>query len=215
MKFWTLWLRVVLLAGILLAARVALAAPVTCSYGYQDSTCGTNLYNAPQAAPTCPGTAGWTIVVPAKWIGSTFSPPQCNYTPPPACPNGFTQTAAPAWNGSSWVGLACSSPPAPPQSTDPASQCQATATPQGYRATSGVTGPTAMNPQMSVVAQVVGLTNYASDSVYTWSAQGPMFTSACGVTGTNYVIACLVHPNGQINGLIPQYVTGSSGSCNH
>lgn len=126
MRFLKLWFKVVLLAGILLSGRAALAAPVTCSYGYQDSTCGTNLYNAPQVAPTCPGTAGWTTAAAAQWIGSRYTAPQCNYTPPPTCPSGFNQTSAPLWNGSGWVGLGCAvPPPAVPSMPQLAATCEA------------------------------------------------------------------------------------------
>lgn len=107
MSYWRIWLKVVFLAGILLFGRAALAAPVTCSYGYQDSTCGSFLSNAPQAAPTCPGSAGWTTAVAAKWIGSQYSAPQCSYQAAPTCPTGYTQTVAPAWNGSSWGSPGC------------------------------------------------------------------------------------------------------------
>lgn len=215
MRLLKLWFRVMLLGGILLAGRGAFAAPVTCSYGYQDSTCGTNLYNAPQVAPTCPGTAGWITTASARWIGSQFSAPSCSYQAPPTCPNGFTQTSPATWDGSGWVGLGCAAPPLVPPPLDPASQCLASATPQGYTATSGVTGPSPMNSRASVLAQVVGLTNYGSDSLYSWSALGPQYTSACGIVGSGYSILCLVHPNGQINGLIPSYLNASSGSCNH
>lgn len=140
----------------------------------------------------------------------------------PDCPAGLQ------WTQQSTGVYTCAAPPPPPPPTPPpqggdgtgggstpASQCLATATPQGYTATSGVTGPTGMTPQVAVIAQVVGLTNYSSDSVYSWSASGPTYTSACGQQGSQYVIACLVHPNGQVNGLIPQYTVGSGGSCNH
>lgn len=107
MRFFELMLKYALLIAVLFCGRGALAAPVTCSYGYQDSTCGSSLSNAPQVAPTCPGTAGWTTTVSARWIGSQYSPPQCSYQASPTCPTGFTQTSGPSWTGSSWVGLGC------------------------------------------------------------------------------------------------------------
>jgi hypothetical protein len=35
----------------------------------------------------------------------------CQLPPPPTCADGDTETAAPTWNGSSWVGLGCATPP--------------------------------------------------------------------------------------------------------
>lgn len=104
------------LVPLLLAiAQAAAAAPVGCISGFQDNTCITSISSAPQTPPTCPSSAGWIQTVPARWIGSRYTSPQCSYQAPPTCPGGYTQTSAPWWNGSGWVGLACtpSVPPAP------------------------------------------------------------------------------------------------------
>lgn len=78
-----------------------------CSYGYQDSSCGTTIATAAQTAPVCPVAAGWSTVAAAVWQGSKFSAQQCVYEAPPSCPAGSTQTSAPVWNGSSWSSPGC------------------------------------------------------------------------------------------------------------
>lgn len=75
-------LRIALTACLLMMGSHAFAAPVRCSYGYQDSTCTPAIVAAPQPQPTCPA--------------------------------GYTQTQAPYWGGSAWMGLSCSPPPPPP-----------------------------------------------------------------------------------------------------
>lgn len=104
-----------LLCAVLFASKDALAGPERCSYGFQDSTCAPGLSYAPQAQPTCSTAPGWTTTAPAQWTGSKYSSPQCSYQAAPVCPGGYTQTSSPWWNGSGWVGLACtpSVPPAP------------------------------------------------------------------------------------------------------
>lgn len=114
-----------LLLCLALAAATAGAAPLRCSYGYQDSTCTVGLARAPAPAPTCPADPGWTTVASAQWIGSQYSAPQCNYQAPPTCPGGFTETSAPVWNGSSWTGLGCQPTiPPPPPTTTLLGQCE-------------------------------------------------------------------------------------------
>lgn len=95
-----------------LASLAANAQPMHCSPGFQDSSCGGVLLNAPQVAPTCSTADGWTTVLPAVWQGSKYSAPTCSYTPPPICGTGMTQVVTPTWNGSAWIGLACTAPPA-------------------------------------------------------------------------------------------------------
>lgn len=87
--------------------------PVHCSGGYQDSACNTTLLRAPQSAPTCSSTDGWVTVAPAKWIGSKWAAPVCNYTPQPSCPSGYVESSAAVWTGSSWTSPSCLQPPAP------------------------------------------------------------------------------------------------------
>ena len=95
-----------------LASLAANAQPVHCSPGFQDSSCGGVLLNAPQVAPTCSTADGWTTLSPAVWQGSKYSAPTCSYTPPPICGSGMTQVVTPTWSGSAWIGLACTAPPA-------------------------------------------------------------------------------------------------------
>lgn len=101
------WMRFA--AGLLIALGSvgAHAAPAHCSYGYQDSSCLTPQYRAPQTAPTCSTDAGWTTLTPAKWIGSRFTSPQCSYQAPPTCLAGYTETSPPVWNGASWSAPGC------------------------------------------------------------------------------------------------------------
>lgn len=196
MRFLKLWLRVVLLGAILLAGRGALAAPVTCSYGYQDSTCGTNLYNAPQVAPTCLGTAGWTTAAAAQWIGSSYSAPQCNYQAAPVCPSGYVQTG-PFWNGSTWVGLNCT-PAAPP---DPTAGCMANL-PAGWT----ISGRTGDNRNTQFPPGTTGLF---------FEGTGDTWVDKCGTTHLNTLLVCNVRTAD--SGFISwgQIVNYSVGTCGH
>ncbi len=112
-------LRAILICAVLLGSRIAVANPVLCSPGYQDSTCVTPISRAPIPAPQCSSGAGWTTTASPAWQGAQWSSPGCNYQAPPTCQAGYTQTSAPSWNGSTWVGLACQ-PPAPPPPPPPA-----------------------------------------------------------------------------------------------
>jgi hypothetical protein len=85
----------------------AYAAPGHCSYGYQDSSCITPQYRAPEPPPGCSTDAGWTTLTSAKWMGSGYTQPACHYDAPPTCRAGFTQTSDPVWNGSSWSAPEC------------------------------------------------------------------------------------------------------------
>lgn len=107
-------LGLILLLG---AASAKAEAPAHCSYGYQDSSCITPQWRAPQTPPTCSTDAGWITLTPAKWMGSGFTQPQCNYQAPPSCPTGWQEISGPSWNGSAWVGLSCQIPPAPGPNT--------------------------------------------------------------------------------------------------
>lgn len=93
-------------------------APIPCSPGYEDSTCGVPLRNGAIPQPQCQSGAGWTTVSASVWQGSRWSQPQCNYAAPPSCPPGYNQTSAPSWNGWSWSSPGCAAPP-PPQPTTP------------------------------------------------------------------------------------------------
>lgn len=56
-------------------------------------------------SPNCVAPQVWT------WTNGHYSCQNPPPPPPPSCPTGYTQTAAPSWNGSSWVGLGCAAPP--------------------------------------------------------------------------------------------------------
>ena len=104
-------LRVMLAFGCwLVMVAHAEAAPVRCSYGYQDSTCTTPIRNGPIPQPQCSTGAGWTTTAAAVWQGSRWSAPQCNYQAPSTCPVGQVMTSPPVWNGSSWSQPACQLP---------------------------------------------------------------------------------------------------------
>lgn len=120
---------VVIYLGLTLAATAAFAQPARCSSGYQDASCVGYLANPPQVAPTCSTGAGWQTTSAAVWQGSHYSSPGCSYTAPPTCPSGTTQTGNPTWNGSSWVGLVCTPPSAPP---NPLATSAGTATSYGF-----------------------------------------------------------------------------------
>jgi len=104
-----------LLFAASLIAAAAQAQPAHCSPGFQDSSCAGVLLNAPQAAPTCSGAAGWTTTSAPVWQGSHWSAPGCTYTPPPTCPANYNMVSAPSWNGSSWSSPVCTptTPPSP------------------------------------------------------------------------------------------------------
>ena len=97
----------------LLAAVVApvplRAASSGCAPGWQDATCLTRISHAVVPPPTCSASAGWSTTAPAKWIGSGYSAPQCNYQAAPTCPNaaGWTTVAGASWTGSSWTAPSC------------------------------------------------------------------------------------------------------------
>lgn len=124
-------------AGLLVAlgAVGAHAAPAHCSYGYQDSSCLTPQSRAPQTPPTCSTDAGWTTLMPAKWIGSGFTLPQCNYQAPPTCPDGYTVATPAAWTGSGWVAPTCW-PPLPPVPQTPDAICSAAVASKTFRLSS-------------------------------------------------------------------------------
>ncbi|CAE6832426.1 hypothetical protein R69746_06555 [Paraburkholderia aspalathi] len=211
MRFWKLWVRVVLLGVILLSGRGAFAAPVTCSYGYQDSTCGTFLSNSPQVAPTCSSGAGWTTVSPAKWIGSQYSAPQCNYQAPPSCPPGWITTASPGWTGSFWTGPFCQIPAAPTNpcqygyasgptwtgsswtytcnAPPPTVTCASEAQAQGYTLTDGYG---TSGPFTGYYIKFDGSYGYGTYNNVEYGATGPVWTDSCGNSGNTYLLYCPV-----------------------
>jgi hypothetical protein len=105
-------LKILVIALFCMLSGQAMAAPVICSPGYQDSSCVTPLVHAAAAAPTCP--TGETQTTAPHWAGSAWVGLACAIPAAPTCPAGETQTAAPTWNGSAWVGLGCQIPVAQP-----------------------------------------------------------------------------------------------------
>jgi hypothetical protein len=103
------WLKIAFGSCTLLAARAAVASPIICSPGYEDATCGTPILHAAEVAPTCSTSPGWTTVSAAQWIGSGYSEPTCSYQPPPTCPAGYNETAAPVWDRAQWTEGECTS----------------------------------------------------------------------------------------------------------
>lgn len=81
------------------------SAPV-CAYYPEPETCEQQGYSS--------GTPG-TVIVDPVWNATTdsWSTAQCSYTAAPACPSGQTQTSAPIWNGTTWVGQVCVANPTP------------------------------------------------------------------------------------------------------
>jgi hypothetical protein len=113
------FLRALALVMLLAGSQLALANPVLCSPGYQDSTCPTPIAKGPIPQPQCSSGAGWTTTSYPVWQGAYWSSPGCSYQAPPSCPPGYYAASGPSWNGSSWVGLNCQ-PTAPPPPPPPA-----------------------------------------------------------------------------------------------
>lgn len=120
MKSFKYWITAGLLAVGLwsqLGSAPAMAQQSTagCSVDYQDSSCLGTVSAAPQVAPTCPTTPGYTTQTAAVWQGSKFSAPACKFTPQPLCSAapGWTTAVASTWNGASWSVPVCSFAAAP------------------------------------------------------------------------------------------------------
>jgi hypothetical protein len=184
-------IRMLLIACMVLGGRAALAGPARCSVNNQDSTCVGRISTAWQTAPTCPTDAGWTTVVPASWIGSQYSAPQCNYQAPPTCPSGYDETPPASWNGSSWAGLSCT-PRSPPPPPDPTVMCQAQV-PSPYTASTPFTHST----QYDAFAAQVG---YPGDIAFLASGYGPVYQNECGNNHYEYGLACFVTPSNTFAG---------------
>jgi hypothetical protein len=189
-------IKIGLIACVLFGGRAALAGPQRCSPGNQDSTCVGQIATVWQTAPTCPAAPGWTTAVPAKWIGSQYSLPQCNYQAAPACPSGYDQVSPPLWTGLGWTGPGCrpSAPLVTP--TDELNACIAAFVSHGGRAGAGYvySGPStgngldqynvAMAPLWAGVGS--GMFNLDYDNVYgtrPTSGINDMFTASNGAMG--------------------------------
>jgi hypothetical protein len=207
----TLISRLVLLACLLLVGRPAIAGPLHCAYGNQDSTCVGTISAAWQAAPACSPAPGWTTVAAATWIGSQYTAPQCNYQAPPSCPGGYAQQGSPSWNGAAWVGLVCVPNPTPP---DPSAQCTASL-PAGFTfgSQAGFNPGSWDNPSFSPGGYVYGLPR--SDTVYAASLYGPPYQDACGTSNPDYIGYCGVNPSGWFDQMVEVTEPSGGGSCNH
>jgi len=161
------------------------AAPVRCSYGYQDSSCVTPLSHAPIPQPQCPAAAGWTTTSAAVWQGAQWSAPACNFQAAPTCPNGYTEISSPSWNGSSWVGLGCQPNSPVPLSGPSFAQCIAAFDPL-YRI-------------RSVPEQGISTAQFERGYVILKSSiAGPTFgirTGQITSSSTSYGLVCYYDPN--------------------
>jgi hypothetical protein len=211
MSVYKLIVRLLLLASLLFAGRTAIAGPLHCAYGNQDSTCVPTISAAWQAAPTCSPAPGWTTVAGATWIGSQYTAPQCNYQAPPTCPSGDTTTSSATWNGSQWVGLGCQPPPAnnpPPYSQ----QCTAEL-PRGFMfgSQAGFNPGSWDNPSFANGGYLYGIPR--SDTVYAASLYGPPYLNGCGISTEDYIAYCGVNPSGWFDQMVEVTEGGGSGSC--
>ncbi|REE07148.1 hypothetical protein B0G71_7629 [Paraburkholderia sp. BL27I4N3] len=208
MRIIGVFVRIGLVACVLLGGSAAVAGPVRCSVNNQDSTCVGHLTTAWQTAPTCPNQPGWTTIAAAQWIGSQYSAPHCNYQAPPTCPSGFNQTSAPAWDGDSWVGLGCAVPPPAPPAFDPVSVCQANfpaAQANGvFDSIQSYVGDVTNN-----AALVLQRSEYPSDTLYGWNATG---SNGCDSGGqiTRGSVICAINPAGRVDAVFGLF---SQGAC--
>lgn len=199
-----------------------------CAYGFQDSSCGATIATGAQSPPACPASPGWTTIAGARWQGSHFSSPQCNYQAPPSCPAGYSTVSSASWNGSSWVGLACAIPPPPgsgscqygflsgptwtgsswsytcnaPPPPTPTVTCASEAAAQGYTLTNNFGR---QGPFNGYYIKFDG--SYGSGTYYNneYGATGPVWTDTCGTSGNTYILYCPVSPTdgsamGQLTG---------------
>lgn len=212
MSFFRVAIKVCLLAAMLFGGGAAMAGPARCSVNNEDSSCAGTLSAPWQTPPACPASAGWTTVVPAKWIGSQYNAPQCNFQAPPTCPPGFDQSAAPSWNGSGWVGLACT--PSLPPVPIPNDICTALV-PSQYAATAPWSGPMT-DPNGLRVAGLAATANNipAWTNVFTRAYDGPTYSLPC-FDRNNYNASCYVNGSTVVGLLIQQASFASSGQCNH
>jgi len=199
-----------------------------CAYGFQDSSCGATIATGAQSPPTCPASPGWTTIAGARWQGSHFSSPQCNYQAPPSCPAGYSTVSSASWNGSSWVGLACAIPPPPgsgscqygflsgptwtgsswsytcnaPPPPTPTVTCASEALAQGYTLTNGYGRS---GPFTGYYINFDGSYGHGAYYNQEYGATGPVWTDTCGTSGNTYILYCPVSPTdgsamGQLTG---------------
>jgi len=103
-------MRLAVVIWLLCFAQVSFAQDTDCSPGNQDATCIQPIRHGVIPPPVCSTAAGWTTVTPAKWIGSGYTAPACDYQAPSACSTaaGWTTLTPAAWNGTSWSAPNCS-----------------------------------------------------------------------------------------------------------
>jgi hypothetical protein len=103
-------LKLTVVIWLLCFAQVSFAQDTDCSPGSQDATCIQPIRHGVVPPPVCSTAAGWTTVTQAKWIGSGYTAPACNYQAPSACSTaaGWTTITPAVWNGSSWSAPNCS-----------------------------------------------------------------------------------------------------------
>ncbi len=190
--------RLLLLAGLLLVGRTAIAGPLHCAYGNQDSTCVPTISAGWQTPPTCSTAPGWTTVTPATWIGSQYTTPQCNYQAQPVCPPDDITTSPAAWNGSQWVGLGCQPQAQTPPPSDPMTACESSV-PGGFTLTNFLNS-NAHNSQ------------YPSDAGLEFGGTGPEYTTECSSSNT-YFLFCFVSPSGSVDTWQEGVGEGSQGNC--
>lgn len=215
----------ILCVGLIIGSQ-AWAQRTHCTYGYQDSSCGTSIATAAQTPTLCSTGPGWTALAAGVWQGSKFSDPQCHYEAQPSCASGWVQQSAPVWNGSSWVGLACVPPQQPGPTTcqygfasgpswngtawiyscnaAPAVTCASQAQSQGFTITSG---PSTQGPFTGPYIKFDG--TYGSGSYFNkvYGATGPTASDTCGDTSNSYTLYC---PVSTTDGSVLGQVTGSA-----
>ena len=110
MSYRKIVLYMLLTCWALLFTRTAFAQDHGCEPGFQDNTCIPRLLHDVIPSPECSTAAGWTTVTSAKWIGSGYTTPVCNYQAPSTCSTapGWTTLTPAKWDGSEWSQAQCS-----------------------------------------------------------------------------------------------------------
>ncbi len=210
-------------------------APIPCSPGYEDSTCGVPLRNGAIPQPQCQTGAGWTTVSASVWQGSRWSEPQCNYQPAPSCPQGFDMLSPPTWNGQSWNAPTCAAPLPPAPVIDPNVVCTAAASGHTLTAfdmqvfnnieqTLTRNAPFRQSTPWRDWSTLPGVNpnwpygiGYQGDKVFTSTWTGPWYNKqlACREQNT-WSTYCYVNPsNGAVDFLWVNTAGAGNGQCNH
>jgi hypothetical protein len=141
-------------------------------------------------SPNCTAPLLWTL---------TNGHYSCQAPPPPSCLGGYTETAAPSWNGAAWVGMVCVPTTPPPPTVTCASEAQS----QGYTLTNGygMSGPIT-----GYYTKFDGSYGYGTYNQVKYGANGPVWNDVCANTGTAYILYCSVSPT---DGSVLGQLTGS------